>query len=283
MLTISNLTKNYDGFTLNCTMEVLPGCVTGLIGKNGAGKSTTFKAVLGLIRTGGGEIRLFGKDINMITEADRQKLGVAMSDSGFSTYLNITDITAILKNMYYEFDSSKFLEKCKALGLPVNKKIKEFSTGMRAKLKVLIAMSHNASLLILDEPTVGLDVMAREEILDMLRDYMEEDENRSILISSHISSDLESLCDDFYMIDNGKIVLHEDTDVLLSSYAVLKVDADKWEKLDKQYILKYKKQPYGYNCLTNEKQFYIENYPDVVVEKGNIDSLIVMMIGGAQV
>lgn len=283
MLTISNLTKNYDGFTLNCTMEVLPGCVTGLIGKNGAGKSTTFKAVLGLIRTGGGEIRLFGKDINMITEADRQKLGVAMSDSGFSTYLNITDITAILKNMYYEFDSSKFLEKCKALGLPVNKKIKEFSTGMRAKLKVLIAMSHNASLLILDEPTVGLDVMAREEILDMLRDYMEEDESRSILISSHISSDLESLCDDFYMIDNGKIVLHEDTDVLLSSYAVLKVDADKWEKLDKQYILKYKKQPYGYSCLTNEKQFYIENYPDVVVEKGNIDSLIVMMIGGAQV
>lgn len=283
MLTISNLTKNYDGFTLNCTMKVLPGQVTGLIGKNGAGKSTTFKAALGLIRADGGEIQMFGKDINLLTGTDRQKVGVAMSDSGFSAYFSITDIAAILKNMYREFDSRQFLEKCKAFGLPSNKKIKEFSTGMKAKLRVLAAISHNASLLILDEPTVGLDVMAREEILDMLRDYMEKDENRSILISSHISSDLESLCDDFYMIDNGKIILHEETDVLLSSYAVLKVEADKWEKLDKQYILKYKKQPYGYSCLTNEKQFYVENYPDIVVEKGNIDSLISMMIGGVQI
>lgn len=283
MLAISNLTKNYDGFTLDCTMKVLPGRVTGLIGRNGAGKSTTFKALLGLIKKDGGEIKIFGKDNSEITEYDRQKLGVAMSDSGFSTYLNITDITAILKNMYNEFNSEQFLEKCKAFGLPVNKKIKEFSTGMRAKLKVLVAISHNASLLILDEPTVGLDVIARDEILDMLRSYMEEDENRSILISSHISSDLENLCDDFYMINNGKIILHEETDILLSSYAVIKVDESQWEKLDKHYILKYKKQSYGYSCLTNEKQFYIENYPDVVVEKGDIDSLIVMMIGGAQV
>lgn len=283
MLTISNLTKNYDGFTLDCTMQVQPGCVTGLVGKNGAGKSTTFKALLGLIRADGGRIEMFGKDVNMLTETDRQKLGVALSDSGFSTYLNISDIVAILKNMYSEFDSRAFMEKCNNFGLPLKKKIKEFSTGMRAKLKLLIAMSHNASLLILDEPTVGLDVMARDELLDMLRDYMEEDENRAILISSHMSSDLETLCDDFYMIDNGKIVLHEETDVLLSSYAVLKVDAAKWEKLDKQYILKYKKQSYGYSCLTNEKQFYVENYPDIVVEKGNIDDLIVMMIGGAEV
>jgi len=283
MLTISNLIKNYDGFTLNCTMNVLPGQVTGLIGKNGAGKSTTFKAALGLIRADGGKIQMFGKDINSLTEADRQKVGVAMSDSGFSAYFSITDIAAILKNMYREFDSRQFLEKCKAFDLPSDKKIKEFSTGMKAKLRVLTAITHNASLLILDEPTVGLDVMAREEILDMLRDYMEGEENRSILISSHISPDLESLCDDFYMIDDGKIILHEETDVLLSSYAVLKLETDKWEKLDKQYILKYKKQPYGYSCLTNEKQFYVENYPDIVVEKGSIDSLISMMIGGAQV
>lgn len=283
MLTISNLTKNYDGFTLNCTMKVLPGRVTGLIGRNGAGKSTTFKALLGLIKKDDGEIKMFGKDISELTEEERQKLGVAMSDSGFSTYFNISDIAAVLKNMYNQFDSAKFLGKCEAFGLPINKSIKDFSTGMRAKLKVLIAISHNASLLILDEPTVGLDVIARDEILDMLRGYMEEDENRSILISSHISSDLESLCDDFYMIDNGKIILHEETDVLISSYAVLKVDAGQWEKLDKHYILKYKKQSYGYSCLTNEKQFYIENYPDIVVEKGDIDSLIVMMIGGAQI
>ena len=128
----------------------------------------------------------------------------------------------------------------------------------------------------IDEPTSGLDVMAREGILDALRAYMEQEE-RAILISSHISSDLESLCDDFYMIHAGKIILHEDTDVLLSDYAVLKVAEEEYEKLDQQYLIKIRKEAYGYRCLTNQKQFYMENYPDVVIENGKIDDLVVMM------
>ena len=139
-----------------------------------------------------------------------------------------------------------------------------------------MAMSHQAEILILDEPTSGLDVMAREGILDALRAYMEQEE-RAILISSHISSDLESLCDDFYMIHAGKIILHEDTDVLLSDYAVLKVAEEEYEKLDQQYLIKIRKEAYGYRCLTNQKQFYMENYPDVVIENGKIDDLVVMM------
>ena len=141
-------------------------------------------------------------------------------------------------------------------------------------------MSHRASFLMLDEPTQGLDVMARDELLGMLRSYMEEDPERSILISSHISSDLENLCDDFYMIHEGEVILHEETDVLLSEYALLKVDKDSFGGLDKSYLLKYKEEPYGYSCLTNQRQYYQENYPGVVVEKGNIDDLILMMIGG---
>ena len=128
----------------------------------------------------------------------------------------------------------------------------------------------------MDEPTSGLDVMAREGILDALRADMEQEE-RAILISSHISSDLESLCDDFYMIHAGKIILHEDTDVLLSDYAVLKVSEEEYEKLDQQYLIKIRKEAYGYRCLTNQKQFYMENYPDVVIENGKIDDLVVMM------
>ena len=147
----------------------------------------------------------------------------------------------------------------------------------KAKFKVLAALSHKAELLILDEPTVGLDVIARDEVLNMLREYMEENESSSILISSHISSDLESLCDDFYMIHAGKIILHEDTDVLLSDYAVLKVAEEEYEKLDQQYLIKIRKEAYGYRCLTNQKQFYMENYPDVVIENGKIDDLVVMM------
>lgn len=131
----------------------------------------------------------------------------------------------------------------------------------------------------IDEPTAGLDVVARQEILDMLRAYM-EDESRAILISSHISSDLEGLCDDFYMIDNGNVILHEETDRLLSEYGVLKVTEEQYEKLDKQYILKKKRESFGYRCLTNEKQFYVENYPEIAVEKGSIDEMILIMIGG---
>ena len=282
MLKIQHLKKNYDKFSLDCSLELMPGCVTGLIGQNGAGKSTTFKAILGLISTDGGNITILGKDMKDFTAKDKENLGVVLSDSGFSGYLKIKDIIPILQNMYSKFDKSLFIEQVQRFRLPMNKQIKEFSTGMKAKLKVLVAISHNAKLLILDEPTAGLDVIAREELLEMLREFLEKDEERSILISSHISSDLESLCDDLYMIHDGKIILHEDTDVLLSDYALLKVDAEQYSKLDKQFILRSKKETYGYSCLTNQKQYYMENYPKIAIEKGTIDEVITMMIRGIE-
>ena len=282
MLKIQHLKKNYDKFSLDCSLELMPGCVTGLIGQNGAGKSTTFKAILGLISTDGGNITILGKDMKDFTAKDKENLGVVLSDSGFSGYLKIKDIIPILQNMYSKFDKSLFIEQVQRFRLPMNKQIKEFSTGMKAKLKVLVAISHNAKLLILDEPTAGLDVIAREELLEMLREFLEKDEERSILISSHISSDLESLCDDLYMIHDGRIILHEDTDVLLSDYALLKVDAEQYSKLDKQFILRSKKETYGYSCLTNQKQYYMENYPKIAIEKGTIDEVITMMIRGIE-
>lgn len=213
---------------------------------------------------------------------DKQKLGIVLSDSGFSGYLRIIDIIPVLSNLYNKFDKEFFIEQCHRLALPMNKQIKGFSTGMKAKLKILVAISHDTELLILDEPTSGLDVMARNEVLEMLREYMEKDDKRAILISSHISSDLENLCDDLYMIDNGKIIFHEDSDVLLSNYALLKVDDKQFNQLDKQYILRYKKEGFGYSCLTNQRQFYMENYPNIVIEKGNIDELIPIMIRGVE-
>ena len=280
MLKIENLQKNYKNYSLNCSMEIKPGYVTGLIGQNGAGKSTTFKAILGLISIDGGMVRVFDKDLKDFNVEDKEKIGIVLSDSGFSGYLTIKDIIPVLSNLYKCFDKEFFMDQIRKFKLPIDKKIKDFSTGMKVKLKVLIAISHNADLLILDEPTAGLDVLARDELLEMLREYMEKDERHSILISSHISSDLETLCDDFYMIDEGKIILHEDTDVLLSEYALLKVDEKQYASLDKEYIIRFKKESYGYSCLTNQKQYYIDNNPDIIIEKGNIDELITMMIKG---
>lgn len=188
----------------------------------------------------------------------------------------------MLESLYRNFDRAFFINQVEHFKLPRDKKIKEFSTGMKAKLKVLAAISHNAKLLILDEPTAGLDVVARFEILEMLRDFMGKDENRSILISSHISGDLESLCDDIYMIHDGKIIMHEDTDVLLSDYALIKIDPEQYAALDKQYILRVKEEKYGNSCLTNQRQFYIDNYPKAVIEKSNIDEIITMMIMGSE-
>jgi ABC-2 type transport system ATP-binding protein len=182
--------------------------------------------------------------------------------------------------MYPTFDEDFFRKSCASQGLALDKKLKDYSTGMHAKRRVLTAISHKADLLIMDEPTAGLDVEARNEILDMLRQYLSDNENCSILLASHISSDIESLCDDIYLINDGKIVLHEDTDTVLSDYAILKVNEDDYEKLDKSYILSTKKENFGYVCFTNEKQFYVDNYPDIVIENGKIDDLILMMTGG---
>lgn len=280
MLQIDHLRKNYKTFSLDCSLRLLPGRVTGLIGQNGAGKTTTFKAILGLIQPDGGTIRIFGKDHRQFHAQDRQTLGVVLSDSGFSGYLTIQDLLPILKEFYSDFDEALFLEQLQRFHLPLNKKIKEFSTGMKAKLNVIAATAHRAKLLILDEPTAGLDVVARDQLLDLLREYMAADEARSILISSHISSDLESLCDDLYMIHQGRIIFHEDTDVLLSDYALLKVSEAQYCKLDRRYILRQKKEHFGYRCLTNQKQYYLENYPALAIEKGTVDEVILMMIRG---
>ncbi len=279
MLRLEHVTKHYKGFDLDCSMEVRPGCVTGLIGKNGAGKSTTFKAVLGLITPEGGSIQVFGKSARALDRRDKEQIGTVLSDSGFSGYLTVTELVPVLCAMYPDFQKEDFLKKCEEFSIPLKKKILEFSTGMKQKLQVLAAISHNARLLILDEPTAGLDVVTRDRLLDLLREYMEPGD-RSILISSHISADLEGLCDDLYMIDEGRIILHEDTDVLLSDYALLKVTEEQYRTLDRSYIRRYKKESYGYSCLTNQKQFYLENHPEITVEKGTIDELILMMICG---
>lgn len=283
MLKIKDLKKSYDLFQPDVSFEIPRGCITGLIGANGAGKSTIFKGILDLISIDGGTIEIFGKDYKTLSKKEKEKLGVVLAESGFSGFLTVQDVAKILENMYSQFDKAMFFDYCKRYQLPLKKQIKEFSTGMKAKLKILTAISHKAEFLLLDEPTTGLDVLAREDLLSMLREYMEENENRTILISSHISTDLEGLCDDLYMIDNGKVVLHEEIDTLLGQYGLLKISSEQYDTLDKNYLLRKKRESWGYACLTNQKQFYLENYPSYTMEKGSIDEVITMMIKGEKI
>ena len=280
MLDIKGVKKSYGEFQLDCSLNVEKGRITGLVGENGAGKSTVFKAVLGLISYDGGEIKILGKTPQELNEKEKEQMGVVLAEEGFSGYLKGKDVKAVLAKLYPKFEEEKFLQMCERYQIPLNKFLKEYSTGMKAKLNLIIALTHQADFLMLDEPTTGLDVGAREGMLDILRTYMEEKPERSIMISSHISSDLEHLCDDIYVIHKGKIVLHEEMDRILEKYAMLKVSEEQYQALDKNYILKERKENFGIACLTNEKQYYTENYPEIVVESGSLDQVILMLTGG---
>lgn len=279
LVELEHVKKSYRNFHLECSLKLKKGMVTGLVGQNGAGKSTAFKLILGLTPADSGTIRVLGQELQWGETADKRKIGAVLSESGFGGHITVNQAASILAAAYEGIERDAFLSACSNCGLPLDKKIKEFSTGMKAKLKVLIAISHEAPLLILDEPTAGLDVIARDEILDLLREYMETEE-RGILISSHISSDLESICDDIYMIHDGRILFHEDTDVILSDYGILKVEDNAYESIDREFILCVKKENYGYCCLTNKRQFYEENYPALVAEKCGIDEIETMLIRG---
>lgn len=280
MIRMQDVRKKYGDYEFRMSMEIPHGRITGLVGKNGAGKSTAIKLMLGLAKPDSGSISVLGSEGRELSPAVKQKIGVSLAESGFSSQLSIEDMKHILSKMYREFDRQLFTKQCEKMKLPKKKKMKDFSTGMKAKLKVLTALTHNADLLILDEPTAGLDIEARNEILDLLREYVTYNEKSSILITSHIATDLESLCDDIYLIHDGKMIIHEDTDVILEQYGVLKVSEEQYGKLDQRAILKSRKESYGYACFTSDRKFYQENYPGIVVEKGGIDELILMMTGG---
>ena len=276
---LEHVRKKYGSFTLELNMQIPEDRIIGLIGANGAGKSTTFKLMLGLIRPDQGTVEVLGRNAADLGAEEKLEIGAVFSDSGFSEYLKVQQLIPVMSRCYPDFQEKEFRERCERFQIPLNKQIKEFSTGMKAKLNVLLALSHGSRLLLLDEPTAGLDVVAREEILDLLREYMEIP-GRSIVISSHISGDLEHFCDDLYMIHEGKIVLHEETDRILEEYGFLKVSDQEYEALDKEYLLRVRKEPFGYSCLTDQKNYYLENHPGIVVEKGSVDEVISMLVKG---
>ena len=246
---IKNLTKHYNGFTLDNISLTLPqGCILGLIGENGAGKSTTIRSILGSLKYDG-DIKVLGKPMS----ADlKNRIGVVLDEVGFPDKLNIKDVNAIMKNMFTNWDNDAFLGYIKKFGLPDDKAFSEFSKGMKMKLGIAVALSHNAELLILDEPTSGLDPLVRDEIIDILNDFTREDDH-SILISSHIVSDLEKLCDYIAFLHKGKLMLCEEKDALLEQYVFINTSEEKLAELDENAVKGKRSSKWGTEAIVDRE------------------------------
>jgi ABC-2 type transport system ATP-binding protein len=261
-------------------MDIPDNRVVGIIGKNGSGKSTTIKAILGLVKPTEGSVTVFGKTAGALSPRDKEKIGVALSDSMFSSQLSIEDIIAVLRAMYRDFDEPFFREMCGKSGLLLKKPLKEFSTGMKAKTRVLTAITHRAALLILDEPTAGLDVEARNEIISFLKEYAAVNDC-TILITSHISTDLEGLCDEFYLFSGGKVLLHETDENIRKNYGTVQIPFEMFDSVDRSRIAGYRKETFGYACITNDKAYFEANHPEIKVKSANIDDFI-LLLGGSE-
>lgn len=248
-LEIKNLTKTYPGFMLDNIDLTLPsGCIMGLIGENGAGKSTTIKLILGMIRKDGGRITILGKDNEDGIELTKEDVGVVMDEVGIPECLTVKQVGNVMKNTFHNWDEAEFSRLVSKLALPEKKQFKDFSRGMKMKLGIAIAMSHDSKLLILDEATSGLDPVVRDEVVEMFSEFT-RDENHSILISSHIVSDLEKLCDYVAFLHKGKLLLCEEKDELLAKYGLIHCTSEELRALP-AYAVKHKREnPYGVDAM----------------------------------
>lgn len=262
---IKNLTKKYKGFSLeNLCLNLPQGCIMGLIGENGAGKSTTIKALLDIVRPDSGEINIFGEPANA---AQKNNIGVVLDEVGIPESFTAKDINAVMKHSFTNWNEATFFDYMKKFSLPEKKNFKTFSKGMKMKMGIAIALSHDAKLLILDEPTSGLDPVVRDEIVEILNDFT-RDESHSILISSHIVSDLEKICDYIAFLHNGKLMLCEEKDRLLEQFCFINTTEDMLRELDKSAIIGKKANKFGIEAIVDrEKIPHSFNTQPVTIEE----------------
>lgn len=282
VIEVKGLRKKYKDFELkDINLSLQKGMIMGFIGENGAGKTTTIKAILNLINPTSGEIKIFGLDNKKEEEKIKEDIGVVLDDSFLSEYLNAEDINKIMKNIYKNWDEKLFFEYIEKFKLPRKQISKEFSSGMKMKLKIATAISHKPKLLILDEPTSGLDPVARNEILDIFQEFIENGEN-SILVSSHITSDLEHIADYITFINEGKIVLSKERDGLLEKYGLAKCSEEEFKTINSNDYIKYKKNRYDYEVLVEDKNEFKKKYNISIVDRPSLEDIMLIYIKGVK-
>lgn len=281
-LTVSGLTKKYKDFTLSDISFAVPqGTIVGLIGENGAGKSTIMNAILGLIHKDAGAVTIFGKREQEIDFSARNQIGVVFDRGNFPEGLTPKALNGLLKNVYSAWDEALYFSSLKKLSLPADKKIKSFSKGMKMKLAIIVSLSHHARLLILDEPTSGLDPIMRDDILDLFLDFVQS-EDHSILVSSHITSDLEKIADYIVFIHEGRLVFSKPKEELLESYGIVKCGAAQFAALDKKDVIACRKQDYERQVLVADRNMAKMKYPSAVIVPATIDEIMLLYIKGEQ-
>lgn len=265
---IKGLTKSYGTFTLDGIDLTLPsGYIMGLIGENGAGKSTLIKLIFSMLRRDSGSVTVLGKDTDTALQRVKDEIGVVLDEVGIPVCLNARQVERIMKYTYTVWDSERYHYLLRLLSIDCKKPFKDYSRGMKMKLGLAVAMSHGAKLLILDEATSGIDPVDRDRILELLYDFT-RDEGHSVLVSSHIVSDLEKLCDYIAFLHKGKLMLCEEKDVLLSKYGILRMSAEEFSHVPKSAVLYVKENPYCTEALVlREKLTGSENVLPVSIEE----------------
>ena len=268
---IKGITKKYKKF--NLSIDIPYGTVMGFVGENGAGKTTTIKAILGLLVPDSGSVTVMGENAYDMSNGTREKIGVVFDTPPFPQNLNAKQLNTVFKNMYKSWDGETFFNLLDKFDIPTDKKLKTFSRGMGMRFSIAQALSHNAELLVLDEPTGGLDPIVRSEIIDILRDFM-TDENHTIFISTHITSDLDRLADYICFVHKGKVVFTEERNELIEKYRILKCTDEQLSLIDKNDIIGMRKGRFQNEVLTNAA----DKYPDIAADKPNIDEIMVYLI-----
>lgn len=275
VLQVKEIHKQYPQFLLDkINFELPEGAIMGLIGENGAGKSTTMRIILGMAQADSGSVSIFGHE--GVTEQDRAQIGVVFDELPFNQTLFVSHLGKVMQGIYPNWDQQAYEEYLARFRLPDKKELKDFSRGMKMKLSLAVAMSHHARLLILDEPTSGLDPVVRAEILDLFLEFI-SDGKRSILVSSHMTGDLERIADYITLIHQGRVILSKNKDELIYGCGIARADRQTLAAVDSSLVEAIQDGPYGSQALINDRVRFEREYPDILLDRLNLDEMMVML------
>lgn len=275
---IKDITKKYDGFTLeNVNFNVPTGSIMGFIGQNGAGKTTTIRSLLNIISIDSGEIKMLGLDHIKNEYEIKERIAVVFDELPFHDSFTGEALSKMFSGLYREWDKNEFFRLCERFRLPVKKKLSKFSKGMKMKMQIATALSHNAELLIMDEATTGLDPIVRNEILDIFREYLMEG-NRSILMSSHITSDLEKIADSVTFIDKGKTLITGYKDDILDTHGVIKCTREEYTDIDPADFISARLNDFGVEIMTADRMAVAKKYSGAAIEKTTLEEIMLFYV-----